>query len=192
MVEELSHKRKFNWWLPLVGAIAALVVLAPKLINGNDFGAFLLTGVLAGVVALVLLVIVINTLRRWTLATATMLVTFCLTCVLLFRISDAVRTRVRWSVRSASYKARVLSEPQPPTSELKHVEWDAWGGVGAGDTEVYLIFDPSNSLAGPAKLGRPGKYQGIPCEVLRVRRLESKWYTAHFYTDTAWQSGCGE
>ena len=61
-----------------------------------------------------------------------------------------------------------------------------WGFPGAGDTTVYLVFDPNNSLAAAAHSHAPGKYNGLPCEVFKVRRLEIHWYTVQFYTDTAW------
>jgi hypothetical protein len=62
---------------------------------------------------------------------------------------------------------------------------DGWGFAGS-DTVVYVVFDPTNSLAGAAKSRAPGKFKGIPCEVSRVRRLESQWYSVVFYTDTDW------
>jgi hypothetical protein len=66
------------------------------------------------------------------------------------------------------------------------MEWDGWGLVGSGDTVVYLVFDPNDSFTSSAKGHSSGKLRGIPCEVLRVRRLESHWYTALFYTNPAW------
>jgi hypothetical protein len=33
---------------------------------------------------------------------------------------------------------------------------------------------------------QPGKFDGIPCEVRLVRRLESHWYDVLFYTDEYW------
>jgi hypothetical protein len=33
---------------------------------------------------------------------------------------------------------------------------------------------------------QPGKFNGIPCEVQLVRRLESHWYTVQNYTDQYW------
>ena len=66
------------------------------------------------------------------------------------------------------------------------MEWDGWGFPGAGDTNVYLVFDPSDSLISASKSRSPGKYKGMPCEIYRVRRLESQWYSVVFYTDTDW------
>jgi hypothetical protein len=70
--------------------------------------------------------------------------------------------------------------------ELKHVEWDGWGFPGAGNTDVYLVFDPSDSLAAAAKKHQPGKFDGIPGRVPRVSCLESRWYAVLFYTDERW------
>ena len=91
---------------------------------------------------------------------------------------------VRWMVWSRSYKAEVLAEPKPATEGLKHIEWDRWGW-GGEDTTVYLVFDPSDSLS-TASQGRPGKFNGIPCEVPAVKRMERNWYVVEFYTDESW------
>lgn len=98
----------------------------------------------------------------------------------------AVRTAARWSVWSHDYKLKVLAKPASPNGELKHTEWDGWGFAGAGDTTVYLVFDPTDSLSAAATSHQSGKFSGIPCDVFRVRRLESHWYTAQFYTDEYW------
>ena len=99
---------------------------------------------------------------------------------------SAVHTAARWLLRSHDYKSRVLAQPTSTNGELKHIEWDSWGFPGAGDTVVYLVFDPTDSLSAAAKSHQPGKYSGIPCEVPHVGRLESHWYTVRFYTDEYW------
>lgn len=91
----------------------------------------------------------------------------------------------RWMFKSGKYKREVLAQPSGPTTQLKHVEWDGWGW-GGNDTTVYLALDPSDALAHAATSGSSGKYPGIPCEVYRVRRLESHWYTVQFYTASDW------
>jgi hypothetical protein len=97
-----------------------------------------------------------------------------------------VRTVARWLVRSHHYKAEVMVQPNSVNGELKHIEWDGWGFPGAGDTTVYLVFDPTDSLVAAAKTRQTGKFSGIPCEVFSVRRLERGWYTVQFYTDEWW------
>ena len=97
-----------------------------------------------------------------------------------------VRDHVRWLLLSGSYKAQVLA--QPPSKELKHAEWDGWGFAGA-DTTVFLVFDPTDSLAGATKAPPPIKSEALPCEVVRIRRLARQWYAVLFYTDTYWGQG---
>ncbi|WP_263385722.1 hypothetical protein [Granulicella arctica] len=176
----------FNWWLPVSGAIGAVLLLSPTLIWGNDAGAFFGSIPLAIVIAVVLLAVALTRLRRQSLAVATMVIIFVVLAFSLFRASDYLRTSTRWLVRSQSYKTQVLNEPTPVNGSLKHVEWDGWGFPGAGDTTVYLVNDPSDRLREVSKQRSPGKLNGLPCEVVRVRRLESRWYTVLFYTDTDW------
>ena len=86
---------------------------------------------------------------------------------------------------SYGYKKQVLAQPAPANGELKHIEWDGWGWAGQ-DTTVFLVFDPTESLAVAATSRQPGKFNGIPCEVFLVRRLEGHWYTVQNYTDQGW------
>jgi hypothetical protein len=97
-----------------------------------------------------------------------------------------IRNVARWSVSSRRYKAEVFAQPDSGNEGFKHIEWDGWGFAGAGDTTVYLVFDPTNSLLAAAKTHRPGKFDGIPCKVAGVTRLESRWYAVLFYTDERW------
>lgn len=98
----------------------------------------------------------------------------------------AIRSMARWLVSARAYKTQVLEQPQPPNGELKHIDWDGWG-MFAQNTDVYLVFDPSDSLWKAALSGEPGKFDGIPCEVQLVRRLESHWYSVIFYTGEGWE-----
>lgn len=95
------------------------------------------------------------------------------------------RWQARWFFHSAKYKAEVLAQAPEKNGALRHSEWDGWGWAGQ-DTTVYLVFDPDNSLAQAARVDRPGRYPGIPCEVPSVRRLASGWYTVRFYTNSDW------
>jgi hypothetical protein len=88
-------------------------------------------------------------------------------------------------VGRAIYKEKVFAEPISAKGDLKHIEWDGWGMFGQ-DTSVFLVFDPTDSLAMAAISRLPGKFNGIPCEVFLVRRLESHWYTVQNYTDQGW------
>lgn len=156
------------------------------MILGNDIGTFLVTAIIAAIVGLILFVVLFRTIRRQSIAALSMIFVFGAASWLLFRVSDDVRTDGRWLIRSGRYKAAILSQPNPTNGELKHAEWDGWGFAASGDTVVYLVFDPKDSLAVAAKSRSPGKYSGIPCEVPSVRRLENHWYTVLFYTDTDW------
>lgn len=97
-----------------------------------------------------------------------------------------LQSRARWLIHGNDYKARTMSERLGQNGELRHIEWNArgWGG---NNTVVYLVFDQGDQLSEAAKNGLPGQYPGLPCQVNRVRRLESHWYTVQFYTDTEWE-----
>jgi len=98
----------------------------------------------------------------------------------------AIRSEARWLAGPQHYKALVLAQPSPPNNELKHIEWDGSGFAGVANNTVYLAFDPADTLSTAAKSHRAGIFNGIPCEVLTVRRLESHWYAVLFYTDQTW------
>lgn len=96
----------------------------------------------------------------------------------------AIRSAAKWWGWSHRYKAEVLAQPDV-TGELKHIEWDGWGWAGQ-DTTAYLVFDPTDSLSAAAQAHRPGKFNGIPCEVPDVDRMEKNWYAVQFYTNEWW------
>ncbi len=101
--------------------------------------------------------------------------------------SPSLRTTVWWAMLAQYYKREVAALPAPANGQLRHIEWDSWGFAGVGDTEVYLVFDPSNGLAAAAANKTSGRFPGLPCEVSRVRQLESGWYTVLFYSETTWE-----
>jgi len=172
-----------NWRLPLCGALAAFLVFLPKIVFGN----FFITMLLGGIVCLALLLVALFKIRRHTMSSLLMLAVFCIVCWTLLRVSDDLRTVGRWTIHKNTYKAEVLAQPSSTDGRLKHVEWDGWGFAGVGDTVEYLVFDPNDSLASAARTGFPGKFSGIRCEVLHVRRLERQWYIVLFYTETDWE-----
>lgn len=125
--------------------------------------------------------------KRWVVAGALLgglLVVLISTSLAVWNYSPA-RMAVRWMLWSREYKSEVLARPSVPDGELKHIEWDGWGWAGQ-DTTVYLVYDPTISLATAASNRQSGKFVGIPCEVANVSRLEGQWYTVTFYTDTEW------
>lgn len=97
-----------------------------------------------------------------------------------------MRSESRWLFRASSYKQLVLAQPLSP-QELKHVEWDGWGGAAVGDTTMYLVFDPNDSLLQASRDGSSGAVSGVPAPVDRVHRLEPHWYTVLLPTDFQWQ-----
>jgi hypothetical protein len=97
----------------------------------------------------------------------------------------AIRSTARWLVWSGEYKTRVLEQAPAANGELKHIEWDGWG-MFAQDTSVYLVFDPADSLSAAARSHQAGKFDGIPCKVFSVRRMEDHWYAVVDYTGQAW------
>jgi hypothetical protein len=96
----------------------------------------------------------------------------------------AIRSAARWLAWSQHYQAEVLAQSSV-SEELKHIQWDGWGWAGQ-DTTVYLVFDPTDSLLAAAREHRPGKFNGIPCEVPAVDRMEKNWYAVRFYTNEWW------
>ena len=101
-------------------------------------------------------------------------------------LSPSLRTTLRWPFLSRRYKRQVAALPLPPNGYLQHIVWDRWGFAGI-ETDVYLVFDPSNRLAAAAASGKPGTFPGLPCEVYNVREIDWGWYIAWFYTDTDWE-----
>lgn len=178
--------RGFEWWLPLSGVLGAAISLLPITIWGNDIAAFLASFVLIVFVAIILLAVAFTKFRRHRLEVLAMACIFVALSFFIFRASGSIRTTTRWLVHSKSYKAKVLSQPAPSDGSLKHIEWDGWGFPGAGDTTVYLVNDPGDLIERSLSRGLSGRFSGIPCEVVRVHRLENHWYTVLFYTDTDW------
>jgi hypothetical protein len=101
--------------------------------------------------------------------------------------SAKIQDKVRWVFQSHEYKAKIFALPKPANGLLKHIEWDGWGFPGAGNTVVYLVFDPTDSLSAATKSSPAPHFSGIPCDVDRVEQLESHWYTVLFYSGTSWE-----
>jgi hypothetical protein len=167
--------------------VASLGLLVLSLVfAGSDLGAVLCFGV-ALVSALSLLVFGVTKKGRQRVIALLVLIVYLWVPVLLLSNYSLVRDHVRWFFLSRGYKSRVLA--QVPNEQLKHVEWDGWGFAGVGDTTAFLVFDPIDSLAGASEALPPVRARGLPCEVVRVRRLDRQWYAVLFYTDTYWGLG---
>jgi len=171
----------------------AICVVASLVLNvlsltfaDSGLGAVLCFGI-ALVSALSLFVFGVAKKGRQRLAALFVVMAYVLAAMLLKSNYSLARDYVRWLFLSRGYKAKVFA--QPPSEELKHVEWDGWGFAGVGDTTVFLVFDPTDSLAGAAEALPPIKARALPCEVVRVRRLARQWYAVLFYSDTYWGQG---
>ena len=191
IVEKKAEKHWFDWRLPLYLAAGALAVFVPLVIYSPDFGSILYLFVVVPICSLVLLGVgiafAIDRKPRRTLAIVYALFVFWAMSWVLLRNELTMRSEIRWLWNSKAYKAQVIAQLPPASGDLRHVEWDGWGFAG-NDTVVYLVFDPTDSLATAAGSDGLGKFKGIPCKVPEVGRLEKNWYTVLFYTDTAWNS----
>jgi hypothetical protein len=189
VVEKGAERGRLNWRLPLYVVAGASIVLLSLMVYSAD-GDLLYILVIAPLVCLICLVLLLTAAilkrSRQFLSTLLTLVAFIAVSGALLKNEGTLRPSIRWLLWSHRFKAEVMAQQNPSNAELKHIEWDGWGFPGAGDTTVYLVFDPTDSLAVAAKSHQPGKFHGIPCTVPRVSRLEGRWYAVLFYTDERW------
>jgi hypothetical protein len=188
MAENTLAQDRFDWRLLVLITIGALIVLVPITIY-DDFAQFVFIIVITPIVSFVLLVIAILSAihrKRWRgLSLISDLIPYCLISWVFLRSSAEVRAKGRWLLGSNKYKAEMLTQVAPENGELQHLEWDGFGFAGS-ETVVYLVLDPSGSLAQATKSRSAGKFDGIPCEVSLVQRLERNWYSVRFYTNSGW------
>jgi hypothetical protein len=190
MVKRQAAEDRFNWWLPFSGAAGALLLFVPAMVYGNDISEMLYILIAASVVSFVVLLFAIVFATRGgkfrALAVMSMAAVYAAASWALFVYSHQLRWNTRWILWSKEYKANVIAQPGTTNGNLKHIEFDGWGGFGAGDTVAYLVYDPSDLLSAVTRSDSPGKLAGIPCAVAQVRRFESHFYSVVFYTDTDW------
>jgi hypothetical protein len=187
MDEGLDKCDRFDWRLPLFAAVGTLIAYLPITALTNDIGWLLYSFAVSPLVAIVMVGIAIANKGGRRLAVLSMLATYgVVSGAILSNYSDA-RSEGRWLIHSRQYKAEVLAQPLPPNGRLRHINWDGWGMAGQ-DTEIYLTYDPSDSLSheDPAR----GKFGSLRCDVWRVQRLENHWYAVTFFTDEGWESNC--
>jgi hypothetical protein len=108
-------------------------------------------------------------------------------------LAPGFRSRAYWMFGSVAYKSAVLSSASD--SSFRHVEWngDGWGGLPTGDWVGYVVYDPSDSLPLKRTDGPAVRVNGIPCDVVSVRRLERGWYSVVTDMNEFWDSahpGC--
>ena len=166
--------------------VAGFVVFLPLLFTSSDISGLLYFLVAVPITSIVLGILTVQKRGRGRLTAIAALLSYWLISALIFMHFSEVRDAGRWLFQAKTYKASVLAQPVPPNGEFRHVEWEGWGFAGSGDTVVYVVVDPSDSLAEPAKNHLRGKFKGISCAAYRFNRLEKHWYTVAFYTDTSW------
>ena len=187
MIEKASEGHTYNWRLPLaalLGTPALFLVFAVFQPESLIYLFFVVPIISIFLLALAVISAIAKKKRRC-LAILSMLAIFWLLSVPLFQNYLAIRSTARWLIWSNDFKARVAAQPTPANGNVKHVYWDGWGW-GGENTDVYLVYDPTDSLSAASKSHQPGKFSGLPCKVDRVRRLERNWYAAQFYTGNDW------
>ncbi len=104
-------------------------------------------------------------------------------------IPPGFRPQVYWLLASKHYKQAVMAAPKTP-NQLAHVEWDGdgWGGVPVGDWTGYVVFDPKDSLPQMSTEEQPRRIEGVPCNVVAVRRLGKDWYSVVTDMNEFWDS----
>jgi len=177
-------------------AIAAIVVMLLLFVYGSDPALDYLFFIVPTVclTILVLLLVVISKRTRQSLSMLLAVVVFLFAAGAMLKTQEELRPSLRWGLWSRRLKAQVLAQPSASNEELKHIEWDGWGGTPVGDWTAYIVYDPTDSLAVEVKAGRSGSYKrlkGIPCEVDSVHRLEAHWYSVVLGMNEWWDR-CGE
>jgi hypothetical protein len=179
---------RFNWRLSIYAVVAAPILLLPlALYSADGVFLFLFVSIILSLSLLVIaLVVLLRKKRLLSLSVMSMFAVYCAVSWASVKNFNEIRVTARWLISSRTYKAQLLAQPDSANGDLRHIEWDGWGFPGAGNTVMYLVFDPNDSLATAAKDHSAGKFGSIPCAVSRVRRLESHWYSVLFYTETDW------
>jgi hypothetical protein len=186
MVEKTAKKDRFIWRPALYVNLSALVIFIPIVLWQSDglYVIFVVPVVSIFLVIFLFAAAIAKKPRECLSILATLIIYWAISAALVMNYST-IRSSARWLIWSGDYKSKVLEQQAPLNGELKHIEWDDWGW-GGENTTMYLAFDPTDSLSMAAQSHQPGKFNGIPCQVYRLRRLESHWYTVLFYTNEIW------
>ena len=192
----MAGAASFNWRMPLYAVIAAIAVMLLVFVYGADPALdylFFIVPTVCLIIFVLFLMIVISNRNRQSLSILLAAVVFLFAAGAMLKTQEGLRPQLRWGLWSRRLKAQVLAQPSASHEELKHIEWDGWGGAPVGDWTAYVVYDPTDSLAVEAKAGRSGSYKklkGIPCEVDSVRRLEAHWYSVVLGMNEWWDR-CG-
>jgi len=187
--QPLKSKDRFSWRLPLCVVVGGSIVLLSLMVYGPDaplLYVFLIAPIICLICLVLLVAAVIRKKTRQSLSMLLTLVAFLAASGALIKNHGTLRPSLRWLLWSRGYKAEVLAQPAPANGELRHIEWDGWGGTPVGDWTAYVVFDPTDSLSAAAKSRSHGKFSGIPCNVDRVRRLENHWYSVELAMNEWW------
>jgi hypothetical protein len=201
MVGKTIQAGRLHWRLPSYTAIAGFVIFTPLAFLRPEISFFLALFVIAPALIAISVVVIVWLIydaicygeRQLPPILGTLTILWAIPISLFFYNHEhpfELHETARWLASSHEYKSEVLAQPASANGELKHIEWDASGFAGIANNTVYLVFDPADTLSTAAKNHQPGKFNGIPCEVRLIRRLESHWYAVLFYTDEFWRQGC--
>ncbi len=181
-----------RWRFSIVGTAAATLLLFLLYLFAGDPALWVLFLVIPSVAVLVLVVLVLFVFRRTRRLSFELLVGtvfFATAMTAGWHFEATLRPTLRWAFFSHRFKAEVLAQPSDPSGKFKHVEWDGWGGAPVGDWSAYVVFDPRDSLDADLGLHPPRMIRGIPCDVLRVQRLQRYWYSITLQMNQWWE-GC--
>jgi len=180
---------RFNWLLALYAAMAAVAIsLGIDLLKSWDFVGFAYVLLVIPIISICVLGLAVFCAFRHRFRNGASLlialVAFVGISLQMERYSSTLRAEMLWLLHSREYKTEVFAQPAPTNGALREIDWFGWG-MFAQDTEMYLVYDPKNSLSqrNPAT----GKYGVLHCDVWRVQRLEDRWYSVTFYTSNVWE-----
>jgi uncharacterized membrane protein len=179
----------FNWRLLVYAAVGTLILFSPVMIYGGDSDfLYIILMVLFSIILIITVMVLAFFKQRGTVVVifSILLTNWVLSWCLLKNV-DALHGFTQWHLHSNKFRTQLMAQSDPANGEFKHIEWDVSGYAG-NETIVYLVFDPNDSLSAEARSHSSGKFSGIPCEVDRIHRLESHYYTVVFYTETGWDS----
>ncbi len=181
-------------WKPLALAGAAtMCIYAPIIISGDDgIGILYWLALLTGILGLVLTaaILIFTKSRRNATTLVGVAAVLVLISITLSRYDYTLRTSYRWTFHSDMYKQQLIAQHGLAPGGITYMDWDGWGFAGVGDTEVYLVHDPSDNLKNAVHAKYGIKAEALPCEVGQIRRLEKDWYSVVFFTNEIWSSGC--
>ena len=184
----MKARLQISGWRITCGLLGGVIVSLPTLVGGNTCGPFLLSAFVSVIVFACLMLLLLRDARLYPASLLLMMLLFFGSTWLLHWPTLAMHDEARWLLSRTVEKQKVLSSEDLPPGDYKHIEWDGWGFAGAGDTTVYLVSDPDDTLARQLKAQKPPTFsiRGVPCEIWKYQRLENHWYIVTFYTDLSW------